>query len=368
VRIAFLSFDFPEYCIRHANVMAEEHEVLLMLPENQLDGRDAMIDGRVRFEPFYRPRFREPFKQLQTVRRILRTVRQFQPDVVHYQHGHMYFSLALARLKRYPIVVTIHDPKQHIGDKDSKKTPQWIMDYGYRLGDRNIVHGRELVDVVHKQLGIARDRIHFIPHIAIGQSASSMPSDERGLRVLFFGRIWEYKGLEYFIKAQPIVSEAFPEAIFVIGGQGEDFERYRNMMADPSRFEIHNEWIGDDLRATLFSESAVVVLPYIEATQSGVVPIAYAHEKPVVVTRVGGLPEVVEDGVTGIVVEPRDVKGLANAIMELLQDPQKRHAMGVAGQRKLVVESDPHVVVPQTMEVYRHAIADRSKSLTVDRT
>jgi glycosyltransferase involved in cell wall biosynthesis len=364
MRITLLSFDFPEYCIRHANEMALDNDVLLMLPENQLNGCESMVASSVRFEPFYKPRFRQPIEQLRTISKILRTVRQFKPDVVHFQHGHLYFNAVLPLLKRYPLVVTIHDPRQHVGDKDSRKVPQWLMDFGFRSAHRNIVHGSELIDTVHKIIGIPKEQIHYVPHIAIGKAAVESLNQERGLNVLFFGRIWEYKGLDYLIEAEPIVTQRFPEVRFVIGGQGEDFDRYRKKMVHPDRFEVYNEWISDEQRARMFSEASVVVLPYVEATQSGVVPIAYNFRKPVIATRVGALPEAVEHEKTGLLVPPRDATELAKAISTLLESPEKREAMGTAGQAKLRRECEASVVVAKTLEVYRQAIEDRRSRQT----
>ena len=63
------------------------------------------------------------------------------------------------------------------------------------------------------------------------------------------------------------------------------------MMVHPERFIVHNEYVSDEKRAELFRRASVVVLPYIEASQSGIIPIAYRFGKPVVATTVGGLPE-----------------------------------------------------------------------------
>lgn len=361
MRIAFLSFDFPEYCIRHANEMAREHDVLLMLPENHLNGLASLLAPAVHFEPFHKSRFRQPIGQLRAITTIFRSLAKFRPDVVHFQHGHLYFNAVLPLIRRYPLVVTIHDPRQHIGDKDSQKVPQWLMDFGFRRADRNIVHGRELIDTVQRLIGIPKERIHYIPHIAIGEPVAA-PVKATTLevpKVLFFGRIWEYKGLDYLIKAEPLITARFPNAKIVIGGQGEDFERYRQLMVHPDRFEVHNGWIDEELSGQLFNEATVVVLPYVEATQSGVVPLAYNHSKPVVATRVGALPEAVEHGVTGWLVPPRNVEELAEAIIRLLESPETCAAMGQAGQAKLRRECEPAVVVPQTLEVYRLAIAGR---------
>lgn len=369
MKIAFVSYDFSEYCIRHVNEMVEQADVLLMLPIELANADLQLIDPRVRFVPFSRPRYRQPARQLWEMRKILRTVRKYNPDVVHFQNGHLYFNLALSLFRRYPFVLTIHDPRQHPGDNESRRTPQWLMDYGFKQADHVIVHAESAVAIAVKELGFASDKVHVIPHVAIGQErptktpavASKDPGDPE---ILFFGRIWGYKGLEYLIKAQPIINAEFPDAKFVIAGEGDDFKVYQEQMVDPLRFEVHNTWISDEFRAELFSRASIVALPYIEASQSGVVPIAYNHRKPVVATNVGGLPDVVDDEKTGILVPPRNVEALAAALIKLLQDSNLRARMGQAGYRKLHAEASPKVVAQKTLNVYASAIKSRGHKVS----
>ena len=164
------------------------------------------------------------------------------------------------------------------------------------------------------KLAFLSNKIHVIPHIAIGErNIRTFPQTDEQL-ILFFGRIWQYKGLDYLIRSQPLINREFPDAKIMICGQGENFQRYRKLMSNPDKFIVHNRWITDDERSDFFQRASIVVLPYIEATQSGIVPVAYAHAKPVIATRAGGLPDVIEDGRTGLLVDPEDVVQLANAI------------------------------------------------------
>lgn len=361
MRICFVSYDFPEYCIRHVNELTEAGEVLLLLPEKIAADYVPLLSPRVRFEPFHKPRLRQPASQVKTALSVVRAIRRFRPDVVHFQNGHMYFNLAMPLLRHVPLVITIHDARQHLGDSESGHTPQRIMDFGFRRADQVIVHGRSLIDTVVNELGFARTDVHLIPHVAIGEPGDSpelIADDDR--TILFFGRIWEYKGLEFLVRAEPQVTAEFPDVKFVIAGRGEDLQRYRRLMTHPERFEVNDGWITDQERAALFSKASAVVLPYVEATQSGVIPIAYAYAKPVVATRVGGLPDMVDHGVTGLLVEPRDVDGLADAIKQLLRNREARIRMGQAGKEKLVRECSPAVVARQTLAVYHAAIASRA--------
>jgi glycosyltransferase involved in cell wall biosynthesis len=177
--------------------------------------------------------------------------------------------------------------------------------------------------------------------------------------VLFFGRIWPYKGLEYLIQAEPEVASRVPHARFLIAGRGESLDRYRRLMVHPERFVAIDDFVSDRQRAELFRRASVVALPYVEASQSGVVPLAYTFEKPVVATSVGGLPEMIEDGVTGFIVPPRDASALAAALVRLLRDPILRRRFGSSGRQKLEREWSEAAVAARTLDVYRKAIAAR---------
>jgi glycosyltransferase involved in cell wall biosynthesis len=294
--------------------------------------------------------------------RLLQQIREFEPDVIHLQKGHLWFNFGLPLLRRYPLVITIHDPRYHVGDRESQKTPRMIMDYGHRRADQIIVHGRQLKQVVVDELCIPGEIVHVMPMIALGDDAAPVQVQEDGQQILFFGRIWEYKGLEYLIRAEPLITAQMPDVRIVIAGRGEDFSRYRRLMVHPERFTVYNEYVSDAKRAELFQRASVVALPYVDASQSAVIPIAYTFAKPVVATRVGGLPELVDHGRTGYLVPPRDEQALADALVRLLRDEKLRHQLGSQGKCKVDTECSPEVVARQTLAVYRRAIGDRLAS------
>jgi len=60
----------------------------------------------------------------------VREIRRYSPDVIHLQAGHLWFNCALPLLKRFPLVLTVHDPVHHVGDRGARNTPQWIHDFG----------------------------------------------------------------------------------------------------------------------------------------------------------------------------------------------------------------------------------------------
>lgn len=360
MRVAFLAFHFGEYSVQLTSALAQETEVLLLLSYQQAQPYLSRLDPAVNFYPFNQPRLRQPLRQIVNSAKILRRIREFNPDVIHLQNGHLWFNLFLPFLNRYPLVITIHDPKPHKGDHETGKTPQLmrIWDFGHHRADQLIVHGEQLKKVVIEDLGFPNDVVHVVPMIAHGDNIAYSQFQEDEYQILFFGRIWEYKGLEYLIKAEPLVTAAVPGAKFVIAGRGEDFDRYRSLMVHPDRFTVYNEYIPDSKVAELFRCASVVALPYIDASQSGVIPMAYTYGKPVVATTVGGLPEIVDHGGTGYLVPPRDEKALAEALIRLLQDRNLRHKMGKNAKRKVETDLSPDTVARQTLTVYRLAIDD----------
>jgi starch synthase len=363
LRVALISYNFGEYCVRLASALAEHADVLLLAPDDLIAPHVAKLNSSVRLFSFSKPRLRQPVRQFGVIRKIFRRIHEFAPDVIHYQGAHVWFDLALPFLRRYPLVFTIHDFKPHPGDRLSLKTPFWVEMFARRRADELIVHSQYLREIVARNLPGAATNTSVIPHIQIGEDLPPSASKEEEHLVLFFGRIWEYKGLEYLIHAEPLITARVPDARILIAGQGEDFSRYARMMVHSDRFIVHNEFISDERAADYFRRASVVVLPYIEASQSGVIPVAYSAARPVVATTVGGLPEIVEDGRTGYLVAPRDAAQLADAITRLLLDAPLCRRMGENGKSKLEAECSPAVVAQKTMEVYWRAAARGRPSL-----
>jgi glycosyltransferase involved in cell wall biosynthesis len=364
VRVALLSFNFGQYCIRLANGLAEQADVLLLVPRRLSEPYRFGLDPRVELHSIDLPRLRQPIRQARMVRSVLRRIKAFGPEVVHYQAGHMWFNLIWPFYRACPVVVTIHESRHHGGDRDSTKTPQWIMDLGYRRADRIIVHGEQLRRAVIADLGLPDriiDTVPAVPDIVLGDGAVPQLVDDDGRSILFFGRIWAYKGLEFLVRAEPLITERVPDARVVIAGRGEELTRYRAMMVHPDRFEMQNEYISDADLVDHFRRAAVVVLPHVEASISGVVAVAYTFGKPVVATSVGILPEMVEHGHTGLIVPPRDERALADAIVQLLGDKKFRRELGENGRVRVQSEYDPVSVGRQTIAVYERAIAGRTR-------
>ena len=140
--------------------------------------------------------------------------------------------------------------------------------------------------------------------------------------ILFFGLIREYKGLDILIEAVGKIKDEINDMkLLIVGECYEDKEKYLDLIKKMKITELTNtyfEFIPDDQVSTYFSAADVCVLPYKSASQSGIVQIAYHYNTPVIVSNVGGLPEIVDEGKTGFCVSP-DPDSFANVIKQFFE-------------------------------------------------
>jgi glycosyltransferase involved in cell wall biosynthesis len=144
--------------------------------------------------------------------------------------------------------------------------------------------------------------------------------------MLYFGYIRAYKGLRYLLEAMPRILKRMRVRLLVCG---EFYEEREELFALAERAGLreavtfHDRFIANEEVAAFFCASDVVVLPYVSATQSGIVQVAYHYDKPVIVTSVGGLPEAVPDGRTGFIVPPRDPEAVAQAVLRYYREKRE---------------------------------------------
>jgi glycosyltransferase involved in cell wall biosynthesis len=141
--------------------------------------------------------------------------------------------------------------------------------------------------------------------------------------LLFFGFVRRYKGLRHLIQALALVREQLPAKLLVVGEFWEDERPYRELVDQlglGTAIIFHNAYVPNDEMARYFSACDVVVMPYLEATQSGVAQLAIGFEKPMIATSVGGMAETIHDGQTGLIVPPSDVAALSAAILRYFNE------------------------------------------------
>ena len=165
---------------------------------------------------------------------------------------------------------------------------------------------------------------HFGERIDRAEACQKLAIDADKRYLLFFGLIRDYKGLDLLLEAfEKIEDDSL--RLLVAGEFYNDREQYRAILDRlGDRVVLHDHFIPDAEVAAYFSVADALVLPYRTATQSGVTQIAYNFSVPMIVTRVGGLPEIVADGKVGFVCEP-SVEGIRDAITRLYKDNTLQH-------------------------------------------
>ena len=361
MRVVLTAFTNIEYTIELAEALGNYVDLVLMLPEEQADRFKDVLKPDLRVLAFQQPRLRDP-RNMMFVIRFMREIVNLEPDILHIQRGHPWLNLGLPFLNgKCRIVTTIHDVSLHSGDRESSAVPWFLHSVAINSARKIIVHGKALKEEITRKYKRAPADIHVLmrgTNSIYTRYVKGAVEEEKGA-ILFFGRIWDYKGLRYLIEAEPLISSEIPWSKVIIAGRGDDMAKYISLMKNKERFEIHNERIGNAKVAELFQSASVVVLPYTDASQIGVVPLAYAFRRPVVVTDVGSLPEVVDHGKTGYIVPPRNSEKLAQAIIDVLKDEAKRMRMGQKAFEKSSGDLCWNNIAAKTVEVYREALEQK---------
>ncbi len=266
-----------------------------------------------------------PLNWIRTAGRI----RKLNPDLIIVQWWHPYFApcyLVLTRLLgKRKILFICHNVFPHERFPFDRKLTRMVL----KRGDAFIVQsGKDAEDLTSILPGARFEQaVHPTYNAFKFENMSKekarqlllIPMEEKVL--LFFGFVREYKGLKYLIHALPrIRKECENIRLFVVGdfGNVQNREAYEKIMEEnrvKDVVTVCDGYIPDRGIEKYFAACDLVVLPYVSATQSGIVQIAYGFEKPVVVTNVGGLPDVVENGKTGYVVEPENPDAFADAVV-----------------------------------------------------
>jgi glycosyltransferase involved in cell wall biosynthesis len=268
--------------------------------------------------------------------RLARKVRDFEPDLLVLQWWVPYWMPSFATIARLVkrrtnirVVYVCHNVLPHEG---GGALTRLIAKAALRGGDGFVVHSeqdRSRLLALLPNAHVLRAHLPTYAELAelgvAGRRAPGGHEQEREPVLLFFGFIRPYKGLEYLIRALPRVLERLRVHLLVVGESWERPETYEDCarrLGVEQAVTFVDRYVPNEELPQYFEQADVVVLPYVSASQSAVVQLAFGFGKPVITTSVGGLPEVVRDGVNGIVVPPCDSEALAAAIIRFLDDRQ----------------------------------------------
>jgi glycosyltransferase involved in cell wall biosynthesis len=270
--------------------------------------------------------------------RVYRRIRRDAPDLVILQWWVPYWTPSLAaiswlikRRTKMKLVYICHNvtPHEESGTIDHRLA--WVV---LRRGDAFIVHSEQDRRKLLALLPQPRVWRTNLPTYEVLQQLTTMSEQPQLMRralnldgkqvLLFFGFVRPYKGLEYLIQALPLVREQLPNAHLLIVGEfwtgKQAYLAYAQQADVEDMISIIDQYVPNEDLPNYFDAADVVVLPYVSATQSAVVQLAFGFGKPVITTRVGGLHEVVQDGCNGLVVPPQNEEALAEAIVRYFNE------------------------------------------------
>lgn len=279
-------------------------------------------------------------------RRAASEIARSRPRAVIFQWWHSFFAPAyrsiasrLARSHEARLLVCCHNVFPH------ERPPRLLRPLEERLVraamrrfDGALVHSPQEAERLRAVApGLA---VRSEPHPAYGfysRWASGRRAREGPLRLLYFGTVRRYKGLEVLLRALPSVAERVDVQVTVAGEFYVDQEPLRRIVTEgglEERVDWRNRYIPNEEVAELFESADLVVVPYLRATQSGVIGVAYEFGVPVVASDIEGLAGAVREGETGLLASPGDASGLAEAIVRFArEDDPDRYRRAIASLR-----------------------------------
>jgi glycosyltransferase involved in cell wall biosynthesis len=287
--------------------------------------------------------------------RLVNYLRREKPDFIlmgEIRFEFEYRFLKMLKDSGLPLVDVVHDVRTYDVSAGSDTIVQEdeahlkAYDRIYNMFDVLFVHDRINRDLFLELYTVPEKRVVEIPHganeIMLEMTPSHTPEQLREIHgaapdqpvVLFFGTLTKYKGIEDLIKAFPAVQKATGARLVIAGYPAKDIDA-DELKATAKALGIadHISWFLDyvpnEQVVPLLQMADIVAMPYRAITQSGVLQIAYACGSPVVATRVGGLPDVIEHEKSGILVEPENPDDLAQGLIRAINDTALRQAMGV---------------------------------------
>lgn len=236
-------------------------------------------------------------------------------------------------------VLCIHDARPHLGEGRVSPLFRFIW-RDARSADLVAFFSEFVRREVSRQLGLQAERTLVLP-LGPSHFGASIPrprvAPANPPRILCFGRAYEYKGIDLCIEAMPLVTQAVPEAELLVVGGGDMAPHVAAARRYP-QVTVRAGYFPEEKVAEIFAESDVVLSCYREASQSAIVTTAQTMGVPVVCTPVGGLPEQVEDGVTGVISSAVSAEAIAASIIRLLKNLDLYARCAREGQRSILQE------------------------------
>ena len=225
-----------------------------------------------------------------------------------------YLAILALLPRRTRVVLQCHN----ISDKEPAAWKRWLSNRVLRRGDVLVVHARTEADEATRRAPGKRIVHTFLPVHEMGGVAPSREEAKRALGItgnmaLAFGHVRPYKGVDIALRAWPTLKS---DVTLLVAGEAwwKSEDEYRALANGLANVRLELRFIPDAEIARYFAAADVVLAPYRVEAQSGVALTAFHFARPLIASSVGGLPEVVEDGVNGLLIPPEDPAALASAV------------------------------------------------------
>jgi glycosyltransferase involved in cell wall biosynthesis len=300
---------------------------------------------------------RRAFKAAEHLPDMLRLRGELDGDVIHYQWLTMPSLDAHLLPPNRPRVLTAH---YVLPPQPSRRQVSTARRLFSRM-DAVIAHSEHGASHLREALGLDPAAVHVIPHGAFDYltrlpTEKPLPVELEGAEgpvILFFGLLRPYKGLDVLLEAFRQVESA---ELWIVGNPRMDMESLRALAAEvPGRVRFVSRFIEDAETPAIFRRADLVVLPYRDAEHSGVLYTALAFGKPLVLSAVGGFPEVAATGAARLV-PPEDPAALVAALVELTAKPAARERLAAAALAAAAGQYSWDAIAAQTLALYEELI------------
>lgn len=254
--------------------------------------------------------------------RAAREIRAFAPRLVVIQWWNPFFAPMLGCLTRLvrragtDIVFECHNVLPH----ERSGFDRAALRFAFAPASAFLVHSQKVLEELRS---IAPEEPVLVTPLPVMDDFAADPTSDRSGRViLFFGLVRKYKGLDVLLAALPKVLSRLSCELIVAGEFYVPVEKYRAMARDlgvEEHVHLENRYIPNEEVPVLFDRADVLVMPYLNATQSGVVHTAFASRLPVIASRSGGLAETVQEGINGLLFPPGDADALADRLLQYFE-------------------------------------------------
>jgi glycosyltransferase involved in cell wall biosynthesis len=300
---------------------------------------------------------RRAFKAAEHLSDMLRLRHELDGDVVHYQWLTMPGLDTRLLPPRRPRLITAH----YVLPPQPSRRQLASAQRSFASMDAVIAHSEHGAARLREQVGLDPAQVRVIPHGAFDY-LTRLPEEEPlpaelegagGPVILFFGLLRPYKGLDTLLQA---FRELKDVELWIVGNPRMDLGPLRRLAVEaPGRVRFVTRFVEDAEVPALFRRADIVVLPYRDAEHSGVLYTGLAFGKPLVLTSVGGFPEVAATGAARLI-PPEDPAALAAALAELVVDQEARERLGEAARRAAAGPYSWDAVAAQTLALYKELL------------